>query len=83
MFLYNDDTRDSWHITICSFIFHLIPSFTFANVFGALIKVGSTHLDAESIQWVQGKEFTWGDFLSEQKGDIVLGFSYTMPSGLA
>lgn len=46
MFLYNDNTSGSWHIRLFSFIFHLIPSFTFANVFGAIIKVGSTHLDA-------------------------------------
>ena len=83
MFLYNDQTRETWHIRLASFVFHLIPSFTFSNCFGAIVKVGATHLDPESIQWVQGRKYSWDDFMSEEKGDIVLGFSYTMPSGFS
>lgn len=82
MFLYNDETRNNFGIRVARFFFQCVPSFTYSVCFGSIVKVASTHLDPQLVIWVHGRTFTWADFLVEETGSIVLGVTYTMPSGL-
>ena len=80
MFLYNDETSSKFSIRLVRFLFQMVPSFTFSNVFGVIEKTASTHLDPQSIIWVDGRKYGWDDFMAHEKGTILIGVSFTMPS---
>lgn len=63
MFLYNNMTSHTFIIKISRIFFQAVPSFTFSVCFGALVKIAATHLDANLLQWVKGRQFGWDDFI--------------------
>lgn len=39
-------------------------------------------MDAALVIWAHGRPMSWDDFATRETGSVVLGFTYTMPSGL-
>jgi hypothetical protein len=79
-FFFSDTGRTDMGIRTATAIFNLFPTFPVSICFGALIKKGSTHMDKETFQWVQGQKVTWSDFNQDIRGRLADGVRYVMPS---
>lgn len=61
-------------------LFHFIPSFNFALLYGQFGRITCTHFDGETLTQVKGREFEWIDLFINPTGKFHSGDIYFVPS---
>jgi hypothetical protein len=74
--------RSGSYMGLVRAMFYFFPPYTYALLFGIIVRKSTSHFDDNSQQFIQGDGFGWSDLVKKEVGEFSEGDVYESPTPL-
>jgi len=74
--------RSSSGMGLIRALHYFFPPFTYALIFGIIVRKSTSHFDDNSQMFIEGSHFGWADITRKEVGEFSIGESYESPTPL-